>query len=166
MNAEPAKIRLKIGQLEVEYEGPPSFLEDGLLNMMTKIVGFYQEHSSAIPTDPPPSQQANGASPTEKLDHSTNTIATVLGVKSGSDLVIAASAKLSLVDQMDRFGRKNISEEMQSASSFYRKTYGNNLSKYLDGLVKSDRLRLVAQNTYAVSSKERSALEAKLVGHR
>lgn len=164
MGNETAKIRLKIGQLEVEYEGAASFLQDDLLNLMKKLVGFQKEHKAAIPADPPPikTDGAGSSSSAGALDHSTSTIATIFGAKSGPDLIIAASACFTLVQGKDRFMRKELLGEMQTAASFYKATYNNNLSKYLDRLVKSDRLRLVADNTYAVSAKEKRALEAKL----
>jgi hypothetical protein len=52
MDAETAKIRLKLGAIEVEYEGKADFLQDGLLNVMKEIVGFYGEHKATIPVEP------------------------------------------------------------------------------------------------------------------
>ena len=128
------------------------------------MVGFYTEHKAAIPADLPPAQ-TNGAGSTGstgQLDHSTNTIATILGAKTGSDLVVAASASLTLVQGKDRFSRKELLTEMQTAASFFKKTHRNNLSKYLEGVIKADRLRLVAKNTYAISAPEKKTLETKL----
>lgn len=164
MSNDTAKIRLKMGQLEVEYEGKPSFLQDGLFNLLEKMIGFYTEHKAAIPAEPPPAQtnDAGSTGSTGELDHSTNTIATILGAKTGSDLVVAASARLTLVQGKDRFSRKELRTEMQTAASFHKATYNNNLSKYLDGLIKADRLRLVGKDSYAISANEKKTLEAKL----
>lgn len=164
MSDDIAKIRLKIGQLEIEYEGCSSFLQDDLLNLMEKMVGFLAEHEAPIPTDSAPAQ-TNGAGSTGstgELDHSTNTIATILGAKTGPDLVVAASAGLTLVQGKDRFSRKELLTEMKTATSFFKKTYSNNLSKYLEGLTNADRLRLVAKNTYAISANEKKKLETEL----
>ena len=131
---------------------------------MEKLVGFQKEHKTAIPADPAPikADGAGSSSSAAMLDHSTNTIATILGAKSGPDLIIAASACFTLVQGKDRFTRKELLGEMQTAASFYKTTYNSNFSKYLETLTKADRLRLVADNTYAVSAKEKQALEAKL----
>jgi hypothetical protein len=51
---------------------------------------------------------------------------------------------------------------MRTAPAHFKETFVNNLSKYLTGLTKADRLRLVAADTYALSSKERQDLETKL----
>lgn len=164
MGDNTAKIRLKIGQLEIEYEGRASFLQDDLLNLMEKMVGFYTEHKAAIPADPPPAQ-TNGAGSTGStgdLDHSTNTIATHLGAKSGPDLAIAAAAHLGLVKKKDTFTRKEIIGEMKSATTYYKKSMLANLSKSLDTLVKAQRLNQAAKGVYALSAPEKKVLETKL----
>jgi hypothetical protein len=74
MDAETAKIRLKLGAIEVEYEGKADFLQDGLLNVMKEIVGFYGEHKATIPVEPLAS--ATAAKPAAgAVDLSTSTIA-------------------------------------------------------------------------------------------
>ena len=98
----------------------------------------------------------------ERSGLSTNTIATILRVDNGPELIIAAAAYLTIVKGQDRLSRKSLTEEIKSATSFFRATYLNNLSAYLDRLVKADRLRLVAPNTYALSAAERQGLDANL----
>ena len=107
--------------------------------------------------------QPNAATSAGGLDLSTDTIATVLGAKSGPDLIIAAAANLHFVQGTQKFSRQQLTAEMRTAPAHFKDTFLNNLSKYLTGLTKSDRLRLVASDTYAISSKERQALEAKLI---
>lgn len=96
------------------------------------------------------------------LDLSTDTIANVLGAKSGSDLIMAAAANLYFVKGKQKFTRQELTAEMRTAPAHYKETFLNNLSKYLTALTRIDRLRLVASDTYAISSKERQELEAKL----
>lgn len=160
MSDDLAKIRLKIGQLEVEYEGKPSFLQDGLFNLLEKMVGFYTEHKAAIPADPTPAK-TTGAGPGD-LDYSTNTIATHLGSKSGPDLAIAAAAHLGLVKKKDTFTRKEINNEMKSATTYYKASMSTNLSKSLHTLVRGKHFNQTAKGVYALSGPERKALETKL----
>ena len=110
-----------------------------------------------------PFSQSNATAAAGGLDLSTDTIATVLGAKSGSDLIMAAAANLHFVQGKQRFSRQQLTAEMRTAPAHFKETFLNNLSKYLTGLTKSDRLRLVASDTYAISSKERQELEAKLI---
>ncbi len=94
--------------------------------------------------------------------HSTNTIATLLKVKSACDLAIAAAAHLTLVQKKERLSRKEILDEMKSATSFFKASYANNHSSTLKALTNGDRLRLLATNTYGLSHKERKDLEKVL----
>jgi hypothetical protein len=96
------------------------------------------------------------------LDLSTDTIATILGAESGADLIIAAAAQLHFVQGKPRFTRKELTAEMRTAPGHFKDAFINNLSKYLTGLTKADRLRLVAADTFALSSKERPDLQAKI----
>lgn len=92
-------------------------------------------------------------------DHSTDTIATALDAKSGSDIVIAAAAHLHFARGKQKFTRQELTAEMRAAPAHFKESYVNNLSSYLAGLTKADRLRLVSADTYAISSKERQSLE-------
>jgi hypothetical protein len=117
--------------------------------------------SSRAPLSSPGSAAALAAA--GELDLSTDTIATVLGAQSGTDLIIAAAANLHFVQGKQKFSRQQLTAEMRTAPAHFKETFLNNLSKYLTSLTKSDRLRLVASDTYAISSKERQELETKLV---
>ena len=77
MDSESAKIRIKIGEIEIEYEGKAAFLQDELLNLVQNLVGFYAEHKDVIPVEPPSATAEKSGSDSSSLDlgHSTNTIA-------------------------------------------------------------------------------------------
>ena len=98
----------------------------------------------------------------QALSHSTDTIATVIGAKSGPDLIVAAASHLHFAQGKQKFTRQELTTEMRSAPAHFKETFVNNLSTYLTGLTKSDRLRLVGAHTYALSNKERQELETKL----
>jgi len=163
METENARIRLKFGVIEIEYEGKSAFLQDDLPNLIERVVGLYATHGSSIPTDSP-SQQANGvvASGTLSTAHSTNTIASHLGVNSGPELAMAAAAHLTFAAKKDTFSRKEILTEMKDATTYYNANMSSNLGKALDTLVKAKRLNQVKVGVYALSASERSTLEAKL----
>ena len=100
---------------------------------------------------------------TSNIELSTDTIATVLAAKSGPDIIMAAAAHLHFVQRLQKFSRQQLTAEMRTAPAHFKETFVNNLSKYLAGLTRSDRLRLVASDTYALSSAERQQLETKLL---
>lgn len=155
-----AKIRLKVGDVEAEYEGDPAFMRDGLIKLMEEAVERFGGHAKATPIHNRPTHTSDGVHP-----HSTNTVASILGSKTGGDLAMAAAAHLTLAKDQARFTRKQILEEMQGAATFYKSTYSNNLSATLNGLVKSKKLNLVARDTYAIGGAERQRIEASLAHH-
>lgn len=163
MDAENARIRLKLGGIEIEYEGKATFLQDDLPNLIERVVELYGANGGTIPTDAP-SQQSNGVdqSGSASVNHSTNTIAAHLGVSSGPELAIAAAAHFTFFAKKDTFSRKDILAEMKEATTYYNANMGSNLSKSLENLTKAKRLNLVKAGVYALSASEKSSLEAKL----
>jgi uncharacterized protein YcbK (DUF882 family) len=164
MDGESAKIRIKIGAIEIEYEGKASFLQDELLDLVQNVVGFYAEHKAAIHIDTPQekAEKSDSGGSSTHLDHSTNTIAGHLGATSGSDLAIAAAARLTFVKKREKFTHREIDTEMKSATTYYNKNMSSNLSSSLNTLVRGKRLNQVGKDVYALSANEKTTLEAKL----
>jgi hypothetical protein len=161
-----ASIRIKLGQIEVEYQGDESFLKTDLLEILKKLLELQKQYPAA----PPSSSHAKGedagggGAGDGKFDHSTDTIANALGAKTGPDLVMAAAAHLHFVKGKPKFTRAEIVAEMRTATGHFKESYFANLTQSLNSLKSSskDSLRLVSNDTYALSNKERQALEAKL----
>lgn len=152
------KIRIKAGQFEIEFEGDKKFLEKDFLGLVTQVAGVFKGQPEILTAEP----SASISAPTFGDHFSTNTIATKLSVDRGPELVIAAAAHLALVQKRGTFSRKEIADEMKKAPQFYKRSYGSNLAKIIDRLVKSDRLHLVGERTYSLAAKEKSRLEDKL----
>jgi hypothetical protein len=155
-----SKIKIKLGLVEVEYEGSEEFLKKELPDLLSAISKLYKE--SGIP--------ASGQQPTDQLvsvgstlGGTTGTIAAKLKVSSGSDLAVAAAARLTLGLGQGSFTRDQLLTEMKSASSYCKKNYISNLSNTLNGLVKSAKFVETAKDTYALSAKTKSDLENRLV---
>jgi hypothetical protein len=152
-----AKIKLSTGNFDVEFEGEPEFIETKLLKFVDEVMGLV----GTAPT----SYVSKGGSETMAqmaLELSTNTIAQVIGVKTGSDLALAAVAKINLVKNKSTAGRQEILDEMKEATTYFKESYASNLTAYLSTLVKSKRVNLVARGTYALAAVERSRLEDNL----
>lgn len=146
------KLRCKIGNIELEYEGSISFLKDDIPHVIHKMLESLKQHTDI--------EAVNRETPgmPKMSDQSTNTIASHLPTKTGADLVIAACAHLTLSKGQDVCSRKDILTEMQEATTYYKASYSANLSKSLDSLVKAKRLNLVSRNNYALSPPERQKL--------
>jgi hypothetical protein len=81
---------------------------------------------------------------------------------SGSELLHAAVASLAIVKKKETFARKEINEEIKQATGYYKATYTNNLTGYLDGLTKQGVIIEVSRDTYAVTEQARKEMEQRL----
>lgn len=125
-----SKMRIKLGVIEIDFEGTEDYIRNELPNLFELICTYAPtpndveseyEEVEELPENPDPGKQI--------IQMTTNTIAAKLGVKTGSDLVLAACAHLCLVKGADTFERKNILVEMQTASNYYKQIHSKNLSK-------------------------------------
>lgn len=156
---EQAKLEVVIGDISISYEGSQSFIEVGLQDLISNIIDLAPHQIAAAPESSPAPSSTN-------LQHmSTNTIASNSSAKSGTDLVMSAIAHIQLVAGKDRAVRGEILSEMKNATTYYKSTYGSNLSSYLDSLVKNRRINLIAENTYSLTAHERSSMEKILAAN-
>jgi hypothetical protein len=161
----PSRIKIKVGVIEVEYEGEEKFIKDELPGLI-KTVAMLHEQTGA-----PPEEKTEGTVDEKGADRkthegkaslSTSSIATKLACKSGPDLAIAACAQLGLVKLKPQFTRNEIVKEMKSATAFFNKNFVSNLSKSLKTLVVADQINEVGTHMYALSSTEASKLKTTL----
>lgn len=162
-----SKIRIKTGQIEIDFEGSESFLKEDLLKFLKEISEIAGSNRSgvdgsltALANDPIGQEKTNQSE--NNISGTTNTIAAKLNVKKGPELIIAAAAHLSFVKKQSSFHRSDILKEMQSASNYYSKHYLNNLNRSLKMLVKNHSLVEQKKDIYALPSDAAKELEARL----
>lgn len=63
---------------------------------------------------------------------------------------------------MDKFSRKELLDEMKSATAYYNKNYATNLSAYLKSALKDDRLAEISNGVFALTAKATAEVEPKL----
>ena len=144
------KIRIRIGDVEIDYEGAEEFLKQKLPTLLRSVMDFHKASGGG----------RGGGAGVPPL--TTGTIAARLKAKSGPALLLAAAAHLTLVAKKQTFSRQELLTEMKKATSYYRKSYSNNLSKYLSSAVTDGVLQETATNAYALSADTRSKLETQL----
>ena len=162
MSDERTKIRLKIGTMEVEYEGKDSFLKDDLSSLLDTMSDFFKAHRGTVESNEPAvvTQESEGTkAPKDQIDLSVNSIASKMNVKTGPDLAVAACGYLTLVKGRERCSRAELLATMKNASSYYKATMGSNLSSHLGRLVKSSRLNQTASDAYALTANEKKKIE-------
>jgi hypothetical protein len=153
------QIKITTGSMSLEYDGDENFFRDEVGKFLERFTAQAAKAPSIAATTVGGQQ-----TPTPKggVNHSTNTVAKLLNAQTGPDLIMAAVAKIIIVDGKDTADRATITAEMKKATSYYKKTYTSNLSNSLDNLTKADSLRLVAENVYGLPAKMRETLEPKL----
>jgi hypothetical protein len=159
-----AKIRIRVGSMELEYEGDPSFLTGGieaLLTTMGDLSGRMPPEMVLAKTPLP----GNGATPPAaggSFTFSTGTIAAHLDAKSAPELVICAMAQLELVQNKASYSRSDILAEMKAAPNYFDKNMVSNMTYSLGSLIKAKRIKEITTNIYALSASERKKVEAKV----
>ena len=158
-----AKMRIKMGPIEIEYEGSEDFLKQELTDLLA-VSKLYQD--SGLPevgpttTGRPEAAAVTGVESSRTSAMTVTTIAAKLSAKSGTDLILAAGASLTRGGS-DTFVRQKLLDEMKKATGYYKKSYGSNLSNYLLTLVKEGKLQ-TAKDTYSLNVGTKNEIEAKL----
>lgn len=161
------KLRVKLGSFELEYEGDAAFSKEALEELIqhigdvvgtTMLTDVGSEESEDEATQP---HTPEGVSPTKVILH-TNSIASKLGVKSASDLTLAAAARLQIYGDKQTVSRHELLSEMKSATSHFKANMVSNFTKTLKVLVTSGKLNQITQNTYSLSSAARTEIEGKI----
>lgn len=155
------KIRIKVGPIEVDYEGSERFLKEELPDLIRTVSDLYK--ASKLKLDGPAGNDSElEDEPTEACSLSTTDIAAKLSCKRGPDLVLAAAARLALGKGMKTFSRQTLLGEMKTAAAYYRASYNNNLTSYLNRLVDAQKLNAPSQGHYALAATAAQELRSKL----
>lgn len=162
-----SKIKIKVGDIEIELEGPEDYIKD-LLPSSIEMLNEIRPYVDDVHEENEDEEAQDLPSPTDttkkKLQMTTNSIAAKLKVESASELVIAACAYLYFVKGQAKYKRSDILRQMQSVTNLYKSNHSKNLSQSLNTLVKGDKLLEVSENTYALEAKEEQRIRAKLNG--
>lgn len=159
-----SKIKLKFGNIEIEYEGEQQYLISDLDALLSKIDGFSQhffDQEVTIPSNEPQRsvEKAISNQSQNRLEFTIGPLAAKLNVKTGPELVICAIGHLHFVGHKETSTRKEIISSIKQAANYYKKTYLSNLSSSLENLVKQGTLLEKSKDTYSLSAEELQRLE-------
>jgi hypothetical protein len=151
-----ARFKLSVGQAAVECEGSESFVREAFPELfdqaLTKLMAIPITRSGSENLDGDEVAGFLEGRMQENGSMSVSMFASRIACASGPDLILAAAAKLCLSDGLRVFPRRQLLEEMKSATAYYRDTYSGNLSKYLGQLVRDGQLNEVRAGHYALSA--------------
>lgn len=162
-----SKIKIKLGAIEIDYEGSETFLKEELPQLLAAVSDLYTKSRSAleqpVPATAVGSMQEGQTGEKPKLEATTGSIAAKLSVKSGPELVMAAATRLTFVLGVTTFPRQKIIDEMKSAAAYYKASYLSNLTASLNNLVKDGKLNEPSQGNYALTATSLKDLEQRIV---
>lgn len=153
-------IRIKFGAVEIDFEGSETFLKAELSNVLEAVTKLSKELGPVVKIPTSSMSPSSGGGGT--VQGTTGQLAAKLGCKSGTDLIIAGAARLTFVTGKDVFSRKELTEEIKSASGYYKSTYSGNLTGYLNGLVKDGKLLEPSKDNYSLSATAKATLLAAI----
>jgi hypothetical protein len=165
-----ANIKIKLGILELDCEGPEEFLKAEVPNFLKLALETHSKiPAQSVAAVPAPATvhapHANGSGcAIPGFQSTTENIAMKLGAKSGPELVLAAAARLAFVVGKTTFTRDNLHDEIKTATGFYNEGHRKNLTGSLRSLVKDDKLNEITAGNYALSTTAKPELEAKIRG--
>jgi hypothetical protein len=146
-----SKIKIKMGAIEIEYEGSESFLKEELPALLTAVSDLYKSSAPLIEASNLAPETTAQSITTKKIEGTTATLAAKLGGSTGPDLLMSAAARLHFVLGKERFHKKELSDEIKSANNYFKTSYASNLVSLLSGLVKSGRLMEPSKDNYSLS---------------
>lgn len=151
-----AKIVLKCGDIEIEYDGPEDFLKAELATLVRAVSDIRAFAHTKKASAAGHAHDVGGGGPA-----SVSTIAQQLGVKNAPELIM--SAALSYVrGGAESFTKKELRDKIKDAKSFYKGSYSNNFDNYVARLVKKGRLNHLGGDDYSIPPTELTALNDRL----
>ncbi|WP_083825444.1 hypothetical protein [Roseobacter litoralis] len=168
-----AKIRIKVGTMEIEYEGDPAFLDGGIETLLVTM-GELSNHSGQFEDSKqdehgPDYDEAAATTHTDNggqtYNFSTNAIATQYDSKSAADLLLCSVIQLQMVQGKDGCTRKEIIAAMKEANNFCKVSMrGGNLEKAFASLLKNKKLNKLHGGKYSLTASEKQNAEKQLAG--
>ena len=155
------RIGLKIGLIEFEFEGANETFESKIEPILADLISFGKERFATLEASSD-SQKKVVKSLTSVPAMTVKSVATKLGGESGGALLYAAVASLAVVKKKETFTRQELNDEMKQAIGYYKPTYTNNLTRYLDTLCKQGTIIESTKDTYALKEAEREIMEQRL----
>ena len=162
-----AKVRIKAGPIEFEYEGETEFSVADIKDLFTHIETLFKGQVTVEGDDVhAPLYQAAADDPKPNVNGSTqklhvNSIASKLKAKSGAEVALAAAVSLQIMDGKETFTRGELLATMKKATMHYKDPMSGNLSSMLKNLVGS-KLNQIGEGVYSLNAGAFKELEAQL----
>lgn len=162
-----ARVRIKAGSVEFEYEGETELGVADIKDLFSHIEALFKVpvlsedeelHEPSVPAAPVNDSSAmDGGGPKLHI----NNVAQKLKAKTAPELAIVAAATLQIYDGKETFSRTDLLDTMKKAKGHYKTSMSGNLTKTLGRLV-GPKFNQVSDGMYSLTSDELQKLEAQL----
>ncbi|OWV76574.1 hypothetical protein ATY76_01045 [Rhizobium sp. R339] len=163
-----AKIRIKAGPVEFEYEGETELAVADIKELFSHIETLFKVPVLAEGGDGAHPQQHGAPTYVEQPQQGgskqmlhVNSIASALGAKSGSEVAVAAAASLQIYEGKETFTRSELLDTMKKATMHYKDSMSGNLSKALTTLVGS-KFNQIKDGVYSLNKATYDQLVGQL----
>jgi hypothetical protein len=154
MRVMTSRIKIKFGDVEVEYEGADGFLKTALPKLLKEIAGLLGVPEAGGTKRSPGGQKASGPA-------SITTIAQRLNAHKLPDLVLAAALSLTLKGNATAT-KAGLRKEMRDAVGFWKGAMATNFDKTLARLAKGGRITHSGGDNYALSPAQKEAISSRM----
>ena len=162
------KIKIKIGILELEYEGESVFSGDELDTKLEKLLEKMKEVSKDIPKG---TLSAEGNVPTSSKpvssgsqrikEMSINNFAKYYDIKTINGTIVCAVAYLEVIRQKENSSRDEIRAVVDEIK-YKPKSLTHNWTNNFEKVLKGDQIEETSSKGYYLSKSEREEIDAKL----
>jgi hypothetical protein len=159
-----SKVRVKLGQLEVECEGTEEFLKDELPKLLDAFLKLQPKVPPAVDRPTAGLPDSAGTAGGTGLDFSMPEFANRLEAETAAQLMTAAGAFLMLVKKQVPFKRKELLETMKLASSQFKPAMTSNFDTTKKKLLKEGVFNEPNKGEFTVKAPTLATLKAKLGG--
>ena len=153
-----SSFSIRVGQNEISCAGNEQFLSEQIPVLLDYLKNLGTNQSANTSAGSPALASVPSAAPNNLA---VNSIAAKIGIKAGTDLVLAAVYSLTRADK-SQATRAEIVTEMKKATSYFKNSIVSNLSNYLSTLIKDGKLLEQGSENYALSVGARTEIESKL----
>ena len=128
------KLGLKIGHIELQFEGSSATFEAKFESVFNDLVEFGKDRFEAGQAAAP--AMSVGSSANQPAPSMTvRAVAAKLGGETSGELLYATVASLAVIKSKQTMTRQEINDEMKLATGYYKASYTSNLTRQLDALV-------------------------------
>lgn len=140
---------------------PNSYFDSNVLPIITSLLQQIGSTTTSAPTFAAPAQPT-GASGAAKLNLSVRAISEKLSSKTAGDVLTAAAASITLVQQRPEFSWKELITEAGKATGYWTKYHPGNAAKSLKTLRSKGVIVELASGSLALSPEAQKELAAVL----